>query len=130
MPTVITMGTFDLFHIGHLHVLQRARAMGDNLVVGVSSDELNMKKKNRVPLIKLSDRLAIVNALECVNEVFVEESLESKEDYLRQFGSGPDTIFVIGDDWKGKFDYLPFKVVYLERTPEISTTDLIKKIQD
>lgn len=127
MPTVVTFGTYDLFHIGHLRVLQRASAMGDRLVVGVSSDELNVQKKNRVPLTRCQDRLSIVKALGCVDEVFIEESLEKKEEYVRQFGS--DSIVVMGDDWKGRFDHLPFKVVYLERTPDVSTTDIIKKIK-
>ena len=83
MPrTVITFGTFDVFHVGHLRVIERAAALGDRLVVGVSADALNLRKKGREPVFSQAERLAIVAALKPVDEVFVEESLELKRDYI------------------------------------------------
>lgn len=119
--TVITFGTFDLFHIGHLRILQRARELGDRLVVGVSTDALNFSKKNVYPIYRQEDRADIVRALACVDDVFFEESLEKKADYIRQHGAN---ILVMGDDWRGKFDDLAAlcEVVYLPRTQDISTT--------
>ncbi len=127
MKIVLTCGTFDLFHIGHLKVLERARALGDYLVVGVSSDALNMKKKQRVPIMCQEHRMAIVSALKCVDEVFLEESLELKGQYIQDHNA---TVFCIGDDWKGKFDKIADEVVYFERTPAVSTTELIEKISN
>ena len=125
MKIVLTCGTFDLFHIGHLRVLERARALGDYLVVGVSSDALNMKKKQRAPIMCQEHRMAIVGALKCVDEVFLEESLEQKKQYIQDYNA---TVFCIGDDWKGKFDGIAEEVVYFERTPSVSTTALLEKI--
>ena len=125
--TVITFGTFDVFHIGHLAILERAAALGDRLVVGVSSDELNIAKKGRPCVYDLASRTAILRALRCVDEVFTEESLELKRDYIQKYGAD---VLVMGDDWKGRFDELGdiCEVVYLPRTPAISTTALIEKI--
>ena len=78
---VITFGTYDLFHVGHLRLLMRAREMGDVLIVGVSSDELNLKKKQKKPVYSLKERCEILTALKCVDSVFVEESLSDKERY-------------------------------------------------
>jgi choline-phosphate cytidylyltransferase len=128
MPrTVITFGTFDVFHVGHLRVIERAAALGDRLVVGVSADALNLRKKGREPVFKESERLAIVGALRMVDEVFVEESLEQKREYIERYDAD---VLVMGDDWKGRFDEFAdiCDVVYLERTPAISTTALIEKI--
>ncbi|EON24619.1 glycerol-3-phosphate cytidylyltransferase [Nocardioides sp. CF8] len=127
--TVITFGTFDVFHVGHLRVLERAAELGDRLVVGVSADALNMKKKGRVPVFSEKERLAIVAALRVVDEVFVEESLEAKRDYIVDHGAD---VLVMGDDWAGKFDEFSdvCKVVYLTRTPAISTTAIIEHIAD
>ena len=127
MTTVITFGTFDVFHVGHLRVLERARAFGDRLVVGVSADALNLRKKDRLPVFAEAERLEIVAALRCVDEVFVEESLEQKRDYILQFEAD---VLVMGDDWAGKFDEFGDvgRVEYLPRTPAISTTALIEKI--
>jgi choline-phosphate cytidylyltransferase len=125
--TVITFGTFDVFHVGHLRVIERAAALGDRLVVGVSADALNVKKKGRAPVFSEAERLAIVAALRDVDEVFVEESLEQKRDYLLAHAAD---VLVMGDDWAGRFDELSdiCEVVYLPRTPAISTTALIEKI--
>ncbi len=127
MTTVITFGTFDVFHVGHLRVIQRAASFGDRLVVGVSADELNLRKKGRLPVFSQGERLEIVAALKPVHEVFVEESLELKRDYIRQYDA---QVLVMGDDWAGKFDEFGdiCTVEYLTRTPAISTTALIEKI--
>jgi len=125
---VITFGTFDVFHVGHVRILERARALGDWLVVGVSSDALNVAKKGRPPVYSQDERIKIISSLKFVDEVFIEESLELKADYIRQYRA---QILVMGDDWAGKFDHLGSicKVVYLPRTPSISTTALIEKIR-
>ena len=128
MPrTVITFGTYDVFHIGHLRVIERAAALGDQLVVGVSSDELNMKKKDRAPVFSQSERLAIVAAMKPVTRVFLEESLELKRQYILDHAAD---VLVMGDDWEGRFDEYRdvCEVVYLPRTPAVSTTALIEKI--
>ncbi len=118
---VITFGTFDLFHVGHLNILQRAAALGEWLIVGVSSDQLNYAKKKILPIYPLEHRLEIVRAIRCVNEVFVEESLELKRDYILRYKAD---ILLMGDDWAGKFDMFQdvCKVVYLPRTPVISSS--------
>ncbi len=125
--TVITFGTFDVFHVGHLRVIERAATLGDRLVVGVSADELNVSKKGRAPVFSQAERLAIVAALRDVDEVFLEESLELKREYIERFAAD---VLVMGDDWKGRFDEFgdACEVVYLPRTPAISTTALIEKI--
>jgi glycerol-3-phosphate cytidylyltransferase len=125
---IITFGTFDVFHVGHLRILQRARSMGDYLIVGISTDALNYSKKKRYPFYSESERMEIVSALKCVDEVFLEESLELKRKYLKAYNA--DTL-VMGNDWAGKFDEFNdiCKVVYLPRTPSISTTAVIEKIK-
>lgn len=129
MKTGITFGTFDLFHYGHLRILLRARALCDRLVVGVASDEFNMRKdKHRVPVFPWEQRAAIVGELKCVDEVFKEECEEKKADYIREHKAD---IFIIGADYEGRFDWLKetcgVEVVYLPRTPGVSTTDLISR---
>lgn len=136
---VITFGTFDLLHVGHIRLLRRAREMGDWLVVGVSSDELNIQKKHRAPIYSCEERLEMIQSLKYVDEVFVERSLELKSFYIQQYGA---SVLVMGDDWQGAFDSLasassffssvfqpapPLEVVYLPRTPSISTTETIEK---
>ncbi len=125
--TVVTFGTFDVFHVGHLRVIERAAALGDRLVVGVSADALNLRKKGREPVFSEDERLEIVASLKVVDEVFVEESLELKRDYLIRYAAD---VLVMGDDWSGRFDEFKdiCEVVYLPRTPAISTTALIEKI--
>ncbi len=122
MKTVITYGTFDLFHVGHLKLLERARALGDRLVVGVSTDAFNEGKGKRT-VIPYADRAAIVRAIRCVDDVIPEESWEQKPDDIRRLGV---TTFVMGDDWRGKFDDLKklCEVVYLPRTSMVSTTSI------
>lgn len=125
--TVITFGTFDVFHVGHVRMLQRAAEHGDRLVVGVSADELNMRKKGRAPVFTEDERMEIVSSLKVVDEVFLEETLEQKRDYIVQHGA---QVLVMGDDWAGKFDWVSdvCDVVYLPRTPSVSTTGLIEHI--
>lgn len=125
---IITFGTFDVFHVGHLRILQRAREIGTHLIVGVSSDQLNFSKKARLPIYTQNERVEIINNLRCVDEVFVEESLELKAQYIAEYKAD---ILVMGDDWQGKFDQFNnlCKVVYLPRTPAISTTAIIEKIK-
>ncbi len=124
---VITFGTFDLFHIGHLRLLQRAQTYGDSLIVGVSSDSLNVNKKSKTPIIPQHHRVEILKAITGVDEVFLEESLELKPDYIKRYKAD---VLVMGDDWAGKFDDLKSlcKVVYLERTQNISTSYLLDYI--
>ena len=124
--TIITFGTFDLFHIGHLEILKRAREMGDRLVVGVSSDALTHAKKARYPIQSESERMAIVSAMRCVDHVFLEESLEGKRDYVLEHGAD---VLVMGDDWHGRFDNElegACTVTYLPRTPSVCTTERIE----
>lgn len=128
MIHVITFGTFDVFHVGHLRILERARALGDRLVVGVSTDELNIRKKGRPPVFTQGERVDIIAALRCVDEIFLEESLELKRQYLLQHSAD---VLAMGNDWAGKFDEFGdiCRVIYLERTPAISTTAVIEKIR-
>lgn len=125
--TVITFGTFDVLHVGHLRVLERARALGDRLVVGVSSDDLNVRKKARSAVFSERDRMRIIAALSVVDEVFLEESLEQKRQYILDHGA---QVLVMGDDWAGKFDEFSdiCSVQYLPRTPSVSTTAIIEQI--
>ena len=127
MKTVITFGTFDVFHVGHVNLLQRAASLGDQLVVGVSTDALNFSKKQRYPVYNQNDRMKIINGLRYVNLCFEEESLEQKRDYILRYKAD---VLVMGDDWKGKFDEFSdiCNVIYLERTPSVSTTQLIEVI--
>lgn len=120
MKKVITYGTFDLFHIGHLNILRRAKELGDYLVVAVSSDEFN-EIKGKVCKIKDTDRMEIVKAIRYVDEVILEESWDQKR---RDIVEHDIDIFVMGDDWEGKFDDLKdlCEVKYLPRTKGISTT--------
>lgn len=124
---VITFGTFDMFHVGHLRLLERARALGDWLAVGISTDNLTLAKKQRPPIHGEAERLAIVRALRMVDLVFREESLEAKRSYIKVYRAD---VLVMGDDWKGRFDDLRdvCRVEYLPRTPSISTTVTIERI--
>ena len=128
MKKVITFGTFDVFHLGHLRILQRARELGDFLIVGVSTDALNLAKKGRSPVAQEAERCEIVSALRCVDQVFLEESLEQKREYIERYGAD---VLVMGDDWAGKFEEFKdiCEVVYLPRTPSVSTTAIIEQIR-
>ncbi len=128
MKRIITFGTFDVFHIGHLRILERARALGDYLLVGVSTDQMNFDKKERYPVYTQEERWQIIAALKCVDEVFWEESMALKRHYLKKHHAD---VLVMGDDWAGKFDEFGdvCEVKYLTRTPSISTTAVIEKIR-
>ena len=128
MKRIITFGTFDVFHIGHLRILERARALGDYLLVGVSTDQMNFDKKERYPVYTQEERWQIIAALKCVDEVFWEESMALKRHFLKTHHAD---VLVMGDDWAGKFDEFGdvCEVKYLTRTPSISTTAVIEKIR-
>ncbi len=128
MKRVITFGTYDLFHIGHLNILRRAASHGDHLIVGVSSDALNFSKKKKYPVYPENERLDIVSAIQYVDEVFIEESLELKGDYIKKFRAD---LLIMGDDWKGRFDEMSefCEVLYLPRTEGVSTTELCETIK-
>jgi len=125
---VITFGTFDVFHIGHINILERARKQGDCLVVGVSSDQLNLEKKQRYPVYPQDQRIRILKSLRFVDEVFIEESLDLKAQYIEQYKAD---VLVMGDDWAGKFNEMQqyCEVVYLPRTPSISTSEIIEVVK-
>ncbi|MGR5142811.1 adenylyltransferase/cytidyltransferase family protein [Photobacterium sp. DNB23_23_1] len=122
---IITFGTFDVFHIGHINILERCASLGDTLIVGISSDQLNFSKKNRSPIYDQESRIKIVQSLKFVDEVFIEHSLERKREYIEFYRAD---VLAMGDDWKGKFDELNdiCEVVYFPRTPSISTTEIIE----
>ena len=125
---VITFGTYDIFHVGHVNIIERAKLHGDHLIVGVSSDKLNISKKGRPPVYCEDDRQHIIRSMRCVDEVFLEESLELKADYIKYYNAD---ILVMGDDWQGKFDHLKdiCQVIYLPRTPSVSTTEIIEVVK-
>jgi len=124
--TIITYGTFDMFHIGHLRLLQRLKDMADELIVAVSTDEFNKGKGKKV-MIPYEQRAEIVANIKCVDRVIPEESWEQKVDDIKKYSVD---IFAIGNDWEGKFDFLKeyCEVVYLPRTKDISTTQLKKSL--
>lgn len=123
---VLTYGTFDMFHIGHLNLLQRLSALGDKLIVAVSTDEFNALKGKKT-LIPYEQRAQIVGAIKGVDLVIPEENWEQKVDDIRRHNVD---IFAMGNDWEGKFDFLKehCDVIYLPRTEEISTTEIKKSL--
>lgn len=130
MKRVITYGTFDLLHYGHINLLRRAKALGDYLVVGLSTDEFNSVEKNKKTVFPYEQRRLLVEAIRYVDLVIPEMSWEQKRRDIREYHI--DT-FVIGDDWRGKFDFLTeegVEVVYLPRTPEISSSMIKQGIYD
>lgn len=128
MKKIITYGTFDILHYGHVNLLKRAKALGDYLIVGLSTDEFN-KIKNKISYYTYEQRKMILEACRYVDLVIPENDWGQKRDDVINFHV--DT-FVMGDDWKGKFDFLSdlCEVVYLPRTPDISTTQIKKDIHD
>lgn len=121
--TVLTYGTFDLFHIGHLNVLRRLRELGDRLVVGVSTDEFNAVKGKK-PVVPFQQRIELVRSIRYVDEAFPEANWGQKRDDVKKYDVA---VFGMGEDWKGKFDDLRdlgVEIVYLPRTEGISTTEL------
>lgn len=122
LRTVITYGTFDLFHPGHVQLLKRARELGSRLVVGLSTDEFNARKGKK-SVMSFEDRKVILESCRYVDEVFAEEDWEQKVPDAIRLGAD---VFVMGDDWVGKFDFMAdhCRVVYLARTPEVSSTEI------
>ena len=123
LKRVITYGTFDLLHYGHINLLQRAKALGDYLVVALSTDEFNWNSKNKKTYFPYDVRKKLLESIRYVDLVIPEENWEQKTSDVQLYKI--DT-FVIGADWEGKFDFLKdyCDVVYLPRTPEISTTQI------
>ena len=124
MTRVITYGTFDLLHYGHINLLRRAKGLGDYLVVALSTDEFNWNKKQKKCYFSYEQRKALLEAIRYVDLVIPEENWEQKRTDIHKYQIN---TFVIGDDWKGHFDFLEeegAEVVYLPRTPEISTTQI------
>ena len=129
MKKIITYGTFDLLHYGHINLLKRAKALGDYLIVVLSTDEFNWNSKAKKCYFSYEVRKQLLDAIRYVDLVIPEENWEQKINDIKEFRI--DT-FVMGDDWKGKFDFLkPYcDVVYLPRTPEISTSQIKEDLKE
>lgn len=123
MKRVITYGTYDLLHYGHINLLKRAKALGDYLIVALSTDEFNWEQKQKKSYFSYEERKAMLESIRYVDMVIPEENWDQKMTDVDRYDVD---IFVMGDDWKGKFDFLKEKceVVYLPRTPEISSTKI------
>lgn len=124
MKRVITYGTFDLLHYGHINILRRAKELGDYLIVALSTDEFNWNEKNKKCYFNYEQRKKLVEAIRYVDLVIPETCWEQKRTDIYEYHID---IFVMGNDWAGKFDFLRregVKVVYFERTPEISSTQI------
>ena len=126
MTKVITYGTYDLLHYGHIKLLERAKALGDYLIVGVTSENYDRSRGKLLVQQSLSERIEAVKATGLADEIIIEEYDGQKIDDIKKYGID---IFTVGSDWKGKFDYLNdyCRVVYLERTKGISSTELRSK---
>jgi glycerol-3-phosphate cytidylyltransferase len=127
MKRIITYGTFDLLHYGHINLLRRAKQLGDYLIVCLSTDEFNSKEKNKETYFSYNERKQLLEAIRYVDLVIPEKSWEQKEDDIDKYEID---VFVMGNDWEGKFDFIKQKceVVYLPRTEEISTTKIKKDL--
>ncbi|WP_127848657.1 glycerol-3-phosphate cytidylyltransferase [Lacticaseibacillus hulanensis] len=130
MKRVITYGTFDLLHYGHIELLKRAKALGDYLVVALSTDEFNWESKQKKAYFPYEKRKALLEAIRYVDLVIPEKAWDQKVNDIKLYQI--DT-FVMGDDWKGQFDFVADEtdadVIYLPRTPEISTTKIKKDLK-
>lgn len=129
MKRVITYGTFDLLHYGHINLLRRAKQYGDYLIVALSTDDFNWNQKRKKCYFSFDKRKALLEAIRYVDLVIPEESWDQKLTDVREYHI--DT-FVMGDDWKGEFDFLKNEgvdVVYLPRTPEVSTTQIKRDLK-
>lgn len=126
MTTIITYGTFDILHVGHINLLRRARALGDRLIVALSTDEFN-EGKHKSALLNYDNRKVVLEAIEYVDEVIPETHWDQKIPDVQRLNVD---IFVMGDDWEGKFDFLKdyCEVRYLPRTADISTTQIKKSL--
>lgn len=122
MKTVITYGTFDLLHVGHIRILERARALGDYLVVGLSTDAFNARK-GKLAIYNYEARREILEALQVVDEVIPESNWSQKRRDIKQKNA---RLLVMGDDWTGQFDDLSdiAEIFYLPRTEAVSTTEI------
>ena len=129
MKRVITYGTFDLLHYGHINLLRRAKECGDYLIVALSTDEFNWTEKQKKCYFSYEKRKQLLEAIRYVDLVIPENNWEQKISDVKEYHV--DT-FVMGDDWTGKFDFLKefCEVVYLPRTPEISTTQIKNELGD
>ncbi len=128
MRRVITYGTFDLLRYGHINLLRRAKARGGYLIVALSTDEFNWNEKQKKSYFTYEERKAMLEAIRYVDLVIPENDWDQKRSDIVTYGVN---VFVMGDDWKGKFDFLRdlCEVVYLPRTPEISTTKIKEELQ-
>lgn len=128
MKKVITYGTYDLLHWGHINLLRRARELGDYLIVVLSTDEFNWNEKQKKCFFTYEKRKMMLEAIRYVDEVIPENNWEQKRSDVKD---NDVSVFVMGDDWKGKFDFLSdlCEVVYLPRTPDISTTQIKKELE-
>jgi len=130
MKRVITYGTFDLLHYGHINILRRAKELGDYLIVACSTDEFNWGEKRKKSYFSYEQRKQLLESIRYVDLVIPETSWTQKISDIREYHAD---VFVMGDDWEGKFDYLKdegIEVVYLPRTPEISTTQIKADLQE
>ncbi len=129
MKRVITYGTFDLLHYGHINLLRRAKSLGDYLIVALSTDRFNTEEKHKICYFTYEQRKQLLEAIRYVDLVIPEDNWEQKITDVQEYKV--DT-FVIGDDWEGKFDFLKeyCNVVYLPRTPEISTTQIKAELKE
>ncbi|MFR0911250.1 MAG: glycerol-3-phosphate cytidylyltransferase [Evtepia gabavorous] len=129
MKKVITYGTFDLLHYGHINLLRRAKELGDYLIVALSTDEFNWNEKQKKCFFTYEQRKKLLEAIRYVDLEIPEENWAQKISDVQEFRV--DT-FVIGNDWEGKFDFLRdyCEVVYLPRTPEISTTQIKQELRE
>ena len=122
MKRIITYGTFDLLHYGHINLLRRAKMLGDYLVVALSTDDFNRRSKNKICVQTYEERKMILESLRFVDLVIPEENWEQKKNDIRLYHID---VFCMGGDWTGKFDFLKeyCQVIYLPRTEGISTTE-------
>ena len=130
MKRIITYGTFDLLHYGHINLLRRAKELGDYLIVCLSTDEFNWKEKHKKCYFSYEQRKSLLESIRYVDLVIPEESWSQKQTDVHEYYIN---TFVMGDDWKGKFDFLEkagVEVIYLSRTPEISTTQIKRDLKN
>ena len=130
MKRIITYGTFDLLHYGHINLLKRAKELGDYLIVSLSTDEFNWNEKKKKSYFNYEQRKILLESIRYVDLVIPEESWNQKKNDINKYDID---IFVIGDDWKGKFDFLEkegVEVIYLSRTKEISTTQIKENLKN
>lgn len=130
MKTVITYGTFDLLHYGHINLLEKAKALGDKLIVAISTDEFNWEEKKKKCYYSYEERVHMLKAIKYVDKVIPESNWKQKSTDVKKYDVD---IFVIGDDWKNEFDFLEdqgVEVLYLSRTPKISTTQIKKDLKN